>query len=189
MAKVSKRIKVKAKAKGFGEVKIHNPDLNPKQVNAAYSFMVKGGQRNPNQTLLIDGQAKSIEVGQTIKATLDQLNINEVIKDVFKGILPKVDLSKGNVALSIKAGYGVTQFGLTKPGQGNSWHGFITFTDNQLCWHCWDNKGIVKDVLHDIRQSNKLNINRQGANWLTVSYNKNNVDKCINACLELLNKV
>jgi len=154
-----------------------------------YSFIVKGKAKQESVVLPIDGKDKSFTIGQAIEAHLGQVKAPDTIKAIFEPVLAKHGSKGANFALSIKPGYGLTQFGYTKATSGNSWRGLVSFTDGQLCFHTFDSFGLTKAKIHELRQLSKLSVNRQGKNWVTVAYAKSNINECISMCNSALKVV
>lgn len=190
MAKKGEKSTVKAIVAKTKALTLHNPDLQPpKEVVSEWSFLVRTKAKDVNTVISLNGQKRPVVAGAYVKAQLSALDIPETIKAIFEGILPKVDLTKGNVTPAIKAGYSDTHFGLIKGKTPNSWHGVVTYTDKQLCWHCWPEKGLLWADLDSIRQDNAIPLNRKGNNWLTLSFSKGNVLDCIKASIEVINRI
>ena len=163
------------------------PKTKAVKTEETYSFVVKGNRRKPNQIINIGGQDKAFDNGAKITCKINDLKVPPSIKKAFGLILTKADLSKLNVELGIKSGYNSTQFGLTKPGQ--AWRGFVTYTDSQFCIHTWDKRSIDKSVILSTIKSNEASVNRQGKNWVTVSFSKNDSVKLSKIGQDLLSKL
>lgn len=182
--------KVKPIGKGFDYSALKPaalPVFEQVKANQEWSFLVRTKAKDVNTVISIDGQKRPVTAGSYVKAQLSALDVPETIKAIFEGILPKADLTKGNLALAIKAGYSDTHFGIIKGKVPNSWHGVVTYTDKQLCWHSWPEKGILWADLDQLRQDNSIPLNRKGNNWLTLSFSKSNAADCIKASLALIN--
>ncbi len=154
----------------------------------SHSFIVKGPKAQPSVVLVIDGKERPFDLGSRQSFSFGQFKAPEAITALFEGIMAKVGPKQGILDLACKAGYKGAQFGLTKATSGNSWKGYCTLTDGELCWHAWPQKDISLGVLDSIAQSNELRANRRGSNWITLAVTKENLSKAIKACCELLNK-
>jgi len=187
---LAKKAEVKAKTAKRNAAKAKTAQTEEVKAVREYTFGVKGKQNDLEQAITIDGQKTTVLVGSEVKAQLSQLlDVPEVIRDIFEGILAQTTPLKAGLGLGIKAGYGKTQFGVVKAKQGNSWSGYVTYTDGQLCWHSWPQRAITVDDLAKIRQANELPLNRSGKNWMTISFTKNNVKACVQACLDVIKLV
>jgi len=196
------KAKAKAKAKKRIVAGLGNASLNfggSSQVKAdvimakavtpksAYSFVVKGMAKQPVQIVKVDGKDREFSLGSTQNIEFDKLKLPKAITTAFMHVAGEIGDKTPNLRLSLKAGYGLPQVGWTKASFGNTWRGFLTFTDGQLCCHHWPERGISVATLAKLRNNNGLSPNRQGSGWLTVSFPESKQTGINKFCLDVVN--
>ena len=168
----SKKAKVEAKA----------PDR-------VYPFRIKGPKSKPTVVMTVEGKEREFGLGNTEKFKFSQFNVAPEITDLFKGIAAKAGATPTGLTLSAKAAYKGAHFGWTRALNNNSWRGFITFTDGDLCFHDNAQAGVTKGQMLSAFNAAKINPNRSNANWFTLPVTKSTLPKIESICLGFIKAV
>jgi hypothetical protein len=178
MAKGKKKVKAEAKTKA--SLVIHNPDLKPKSEETVsgvsqYTFAIKGTEKEEKALLSIGGKKDLYAKGQTLTLPLEKVDMPDLIKGIFTPVLKEG--YPDSLQLSLKKGYHRNQMGLTR--KLPSWKGYFSYTDGKLCCHTFESKGVGMEKIRELGKKHELTVDTSGANWVTWSVNKNNMEKCI----------
>ena len=159
-------------------------------VTASDAYLVKPYAKAgiPRVVFQVNTRLAEFAANKPVKLSLGSLTMPKEVKDIFGKLLPKY-ATDPRFTLRIKGGYNTTHFGLTKASYPNSWRGFVTYTDKELCFHAWDQHGVTIAKIDSIIESNSVSVSRRGNNWRTVNTAPSDVVNATKCCRDLLNLI
>ena len=178
-AKAVKEAKTEAKAEAKAEVKAETkPEVKAEVKAEGFPISIKGTGVSTTVKVKAKGKTETREykIGAKITLPIEDIDMPEVMKEVFTHVLSE-GYPKDKLELSLKGGYRVNQFGLTRPTE-RSWRGYLTYTDSKFCCHENRPGGVMIDQIKELGKKHNLTVNTKGKNWVTWVASKASVENC-----------
>ena len=145
----------------------------------AFKAMVKAKANKPNSLFTIGKLEKSFDTGKAYAFDFTTVKLPKAILPVLQSLYTHYGFEcEGKYQFAVKAGYGAIQAGYNRAGH-SSWKGLFALNDGQLCTWSWPERGLTFAKICKLGNDNGLNRNRQGKNWVTYHYSKDNADACL----------